>query len=178
MWLKHCYLHHSQSNLAFVLTVWVCLNKTFVPTLCFLIIYFIGIQGKKKEHVGFTSYCRFYSNGRGVLIRSPVQLKHAHGCWWHVSSSPWAQCPWVRLWILNLHCCSTHPSLCALLQLLGTVYQPSSSLPSCQALAVTTIGSDTLPMATSNLFKHWKLNVSQEGTPGWQPSPPSFTRQK
>lgn len=53
---------------------------------------------------------------------------------------------------------------------------PLLSLPPCQALAMTTIGSDTLPMATSNLFKHWKLNVSQEGSPGQQPSPPSSTK--
>lgn len=43
---------------------------------------------------------------------------------------------------------------------------PLPSLPACQALTMTTIGSDTLPMATSNLFKHRKLNVSQEGSPG------------
>lgn len=123
MWLKHCCPHHSQSNLAFALAVWVCLSKTFVSTLCFLIIHFIGMQ--KKEPVWFTSYCRFYSNGKGVLTPSPVQLKHPHWCWWHVRSSPWAHCPGVRFWILNLHCCSTHSSLCALLQLPGTVCLPS-----------------------------------------------------
>lgn len=140
----------------------LCKSKRFVSTWCSLIIYFIGMQ--KKKHVVHRLYTVF-------PIAEEEGISFTRLCSW---SDPTGADSSSEEFAASLVCLgeALGPELVVLQHSLQPVFvlpgahlPPLLSLPPCQASGITAIGTDTLPMATSNLFKALEAECWPRGLP-------------
>lgn len=139
------------------LSVDMGLCKRFVSTWCSLITYFIGTQ--KKKHVADHLCIGLPPAGEeGILFApqccrsNPTGVDNTRG---------------VRRWLRALGWSSGSRTCSAAAVTPACTCAPrrSSASPPHQALGITSIGTDTLPMATSNLFKALEAECWLRGLP-------------
>lgn len=159
MWLKCCCPHHSQSHLAFALAV-ECRHGPLqeVRLNLMLLNHLFYWNAKKKARCRSPLFVLPPAEEEGILFASqcrrsnPTGVDNTRGVRRWLRALGWSSGSWTCSAAALTPACMCAP-------------RRSSASPPHQALGITSIGTDTLPMATSNLFKALEAECWLRGLP-------------